>query len=138
LKALKQKIEGVDGDGAVTGWMNDWILTRNEKISEEDLYDSFIEDYPMESFSWDSRRFHKGFFDFVMEHPDYDFNAHRSHKGDKKSDRRWYDGAKHQQKLTIVVTVKGVKPIGKSKTSNGSTDTLNVGDHEHLFERLAS
>jgi|ETNmetMinimDraft_13_1059891.scaffolds.fasta_scaffold05672_2 hypothetical protein len=140
LKALRLKVEGVDGDGTVTGWMNDWILTRNEEIFDIDLYDLFIAENPMESLSWDSKRFSNQFFKFVMEHPDYDYNAHLSHKGDSKTQRRQQLGKRDQQQPHIVVTVKGVTPKvkGKSKTSNGSTDTLDVENHEHYFKRLAS
>ena len=131
LKALKQKIEGVDGDGTVTGWMNDWILTRNEEISEEDLYDLFIEDYPMESEIWNSKKFHKGFFTFVMEHPDYDYNAHNSHKGDNKSKRRWGVGKRGKQKYHIVVTVKGGGGISNSSTLGGiSNSSTHSSDSE--------
>ena len=135
LKALKQKIEGVGGDGTVTGWMNDWILTRNEEISEEDLYSKFITDYPMESFTWDSKSFHKGFFSFTMEHPDYDYNGHLSYKGDKKSDRRYLVGKRGQQNPHIVVSVKGQKPATKSST-NTSTENSEPVDYEKLFGDL--
>lgn len=130
LKALKQKIEGVDGDGTVTGWMNDWILTRNKEISEEDLYDLFIDDYPTESFSWDSKKFHKGFFTFIMEHPDYDYNAHNSFKGDKKSDRRHLVGKRGQQKPHIMVTVKG--DVGTITSSTHSSDSEPEPEEDYL------
>ena len=109
LKALRLKVEGVEGDGTVTSWMNDWIINRREEITEEDLYSQFSDEHPIESYSWDSKRFHKGFYDFVSEHPDYGYNEHLSHKGDKKSDRRHLVGKRGQQKPQIVITVKGEK-----------------------------
>jgi hypothetical protein len=109
LKALRLEVEGVSGNGDVTAWMNDWILNRREEISEEELYNLFSEENSIETFSWDSKRFHKGFFDFVMKHPNYDYNEHLSHKGDKKSNRRHLVGKRGEQKPNIVVTVKGEK-----------------------------
>lgn len=120
LKALRLKVEGVEGDGTVTSWMNDWIINRREEITEEDLYSLFSDDHPIESYSWDSKRFHKGFFDFVSEHPDYGYNEHLSHKGDKKSDRRHLVGKRGQQKPQIVITVKGEK--GNNVPSDSTID----------------
>lgn len=120
LKALRLKVEGVEGDGTVTSWMNDWIINRREEITEEDLYSLFSDDHPIESYSWDSKRFHKGFFDFVSEHPYYGYNEHLSHKGDKKSDRRHLVGKRGQQKPQIVITVKGEK--GNNVPSDSTID----------------
>jgi len=106
LKALKQKIEGVSGDGTITGWMNDWIVNRREEISEDDLYNLFSDELTVESYSWDKKMFHKGFFTFVMEHPEYDYNGQLSYKGDNKSDRRFLVGKKGEQKPHIIVSVK--------------------------------
>jgi hypothetical protein len=120
LKALRLKVEGVEGDGTVTSWMNDWIINRREEITEEDLYSQFSDEHPIESYSWDSKRFHKGFYDFVSEHPDYGYNEHLSHKGDKKSDRRHLVGKRGQQKPQIVITVKGEK--GNNVPSDSTID----------------
>ena len=120
LKALRLKVEGVEGDGTVTSWMNDWIINRREEITEEDLYSQFSDEHPIESYSWDSKRFHKGFYDFVSEHPDYGYNEHLSHKGDKKSDRRHLVGNRGQQKPQFVITVKGEK--GNNVPSDSTID----------------
>ena len=107
LKSLKLKVEGVEGDGTVTGWMNDWILNRNKELSEDELYELFQSENAVESMTkWDKKTFHKGFFTFVMEHPDYDYNPKLSHKGDKKSDRRHMVGSRGNQRPMIEVTVK--------------------------------
>ena len=106
LKALRLKVEGVSGDGTITGWMNDWIVNKREEISEDDLYNLFQDELTVESYSWDKKMFHKGFFTFVMEHPEYDYNGQLSYKGDNKSDRRFLVGKKGEQKPHIIVSVK--------------------------------
>ena len=106
IKAIKQKIEGVDGDGVVTQWMIDWISNNiNVDTAEDDLFNGFRDEHPFED-SWDKKRFLTGFFTLVMEHKEYDYNAHLSHKGDTKSERRFKKGSAGNQLATIRVTSK--------------------------------
>jgi hypothetical protein len=106
IKAIKQKIEGIGGDGVVTQWMIDWISNNmNKDIAEDDLFKGFRDEYPFEE-SWDKKRFLTGFFTLVMEHPEYEYNVHLSHKGDTKSERRWKKGSAGNQLATIIVTSK--------------------------------
>ena len=115
VKSRKMEVEGYDGDGQVTQWMEDWLVTdriqgkyHETGISVGELYKTFSHDNlhytPEGGGDWDFRKFDKGFFDYVMLHPDYDYNAHYSSRGNKKSDRRWKGGTAGNQNGFAKVT----------------------------------
>ena len=71
-----------------------------------------------------------------MEHPDYDYNAHNSHKGDNKSKRRWGVGKRGQQKYHIVVTVKGDDGISNSSTHSSDSEPEPEEEYLKYFSSL--
>ena len=115
-KALKATVEGAEGDGAFSGWLDDWI--RNDRlendyhlddgISLDELYNSFIRENPLQHPDakgiWDLRRFDAGVWDYIDASEGYYYNKHLSKKGTTKSSRRWQRGPAGQQKNHIKVT----------------------------------
>ena len=96
--------------------MEDWLkTTRTEKryhetgITESNLYEQFDQsnsDYTPPEGLWDKKRFLKGFFELIQDHPDYEWNAHLAHKGSSKSDRRWQIGSRKTQEPWVKITDK--------------------------------
>ena len=117
-KSRKVSIEGIDGDGVVTSWMERWLeTTRIENkyhigngISEDEIWNQFSDynsDYTKEYGGiWDKKKFLGGLFSFVQDHPDYEWNKHLAHKGSGRSDRRWLVGERGNQKPMMKITNK--------------------------------
>lgn len=104
LKTLKQKIEGRNGDGVVTGYLDIWISNNlNTKVTEDDLFNDFRNEFPFMD-GWDNNRLYDAVFTYAMEHPDYDFNSHLKKNGDTKTDRRWRTSSASGQKRLIKIT----------------------------------
>ncbi len=116
VKTRKFEIEGIDGDGVVTSWMDSWLEEDrlkgdyhiNDGISEKDLYKKFAHDNLPYTESaggdWSFHYFNKMFFKYVMSHPDYEYNSIYRSKGDTKTNRRWNRGPSGNQTPHIKVT----------------------------------
>ena len=116
LKVTKATVEGLDGDGTFTDWLDEWIkndrlekgLDKDDGISIDELYSSFISanplQHPQANGIWDKRRFDQGVWDFISSIQGYHYNKHLSKKGDTKSSRRWQRGSAGDQKKLLIRT----------------------------------
>ena len=116
VKSRKMQIEGFDGDGQVTAWMDDWLKNQrlkggyheDEGICVKKLYKDFAHNnltYTKEGGGdWDFKRFDNAFFEYVDLHPDYEYNKHLSSHGNSKSLRRWNRGTAGNQTPHIRIT----------------------------------
>jgi hypothetical protein len=116
IKTRKVEIEGADGDGVVTSWMDAWLEEDRlqgkyhigEGICSHKLYEKFSRDnFPYTESAggiWSFHHFDKMFFKYVMNHPDYDYNKHCSSRGDGKSNRKWNRGSANNQTPHIRIT----------------------------------
>lgn len=116
MKRLKISVEGTNGDGVVTAWMNEWV--KKDRLTEEHHRgDGIPVDYLYQAFktacfgyagedggSWDFKRFDKAFFDFISLSVGYHYNDQLSYRGDSKMDRRWQKGPAGQQRPHVRVT----------------------------------
>ena len=110
------QIEGFDGDGQVTAWMDDWLKNQrlkggyheDEGICVKKLYKDFAHNnltYTKEGGGdWDFKRFDNAFFEYVDLHPNYEYNKHLSSHGNSKSLRRWNRGTSGNQTPHIRIT----------------------------------
>ena len=117
-KSRRLEIEGKDGDGTVTNWMDEWLQlhrieggyyrTDGVGICSHELYKKFAHDnLPLTKEGggiWDYNHFDKMFFKYVMKLPEYRYNEHLSIRGDKKSDRKWLRGTAGNQTPHIRIT----------------------------------
>ena len=116
VKSRKLEIEGLEGDGQPTSWMEDWLNNQRIKnnyhiddgICVNELYKKFAHDNltytPECGGDWDFKKFDSAFFKYVDLHPEYEYNKHLFRKGDKKSDRRWLRGTARNQTPHIRIT----------------------------------
>lgn len=116
-KQLRVVVEGTDGTGEVFDWMNNWIKTTrleneyhlNKGISLELLYENFSEENqnavePLGK--WTRKLFDEALFRLCDGKQEYEYNAHRSHKGRSKSQRRFQVKHDNLVKDHIVITTK--------------------------------
>ena len=116
-KQLRVVVEGTDGTGEVFDWMNDWIKTTrleneyhlDKGISLEQLYENFAEENqnavePLGK--WTRKLFDEALFRLCDGKHGYEYNAHRSHKGRSKSQRRYQVKHDNLVKDHIVITTK--------------------------------
>jgi hypothetical protein len=114
-KSIQLEIEGVDGDGQGTAWLNDWIKTTRlsgryhiDGISEKDMYSDFTRDniniIPDVGGVWSEKFFSQAVWIIVELTKGYHYNKHLSNKGNTKSNRRWQKGSVGQQIPWIKIT----------------------------------
>ncbi len=111
-KALAATIEGEEGDGEITDWIDNWIKNtriqsgfhKDDGIAAEDLYGAFASDMGAKALEWDFKRFDKAVWDFVKGMKGYEYNAHLSARGSSKSNRRWQRGEAGKQRNHIRIT----------------------------------
>ena len=137
-------IEGSEGTGEVTEWMEKWLkTTRLENnyntengISEDELFNQFCKDNPLLQphlpRGWSRYRFHQSFYELVTITDGYYYNEHRAKNGDGKDKRKWLCG--NPQKRHIRVTSDfDVRPLEVVvDVEKDEIDTMAY------FERLAS
>lgn len=150
-KVLKATIEGATGDGAITGFIEEWIRTdrltgnyhKGDGISEDDFYEKFLEEYPTYAVEnggiWDKQKINTAVFQFAMGAKGMDYNPHLANKGDSKSQRRWKRGSAGNQKVCFRITTDIDKEFGStggkfSKSKSGKDDDE---DTMKYFEKLA-
>jgi hypothetical protein len=116
IKSIKVTVEGVDGSGVFTDWLDDWIkvdrlkddLNVGDGISLDDLWSKFSRDNLLEILgaggSWDKKRFDQGVWDFTDNMKGYQYNGHLSKNGASKSSRRMQKGPAGNQKPYIRIT----------------------------------
>ena len=75
-------------------------------ISIDKLYSNFQKDNIVEttSMGWDKFKFPVGFFDYIKSNKDYDWNPHKSDKGNTRASRRWRVGPKGEQVDYVKIT----------------------------------
>lgn len=133
-------LEGSEGTGELTKWMNGWITTKRVEggfhqdngISEEELFKAFAIDCPELSWDVELQDFHRIFFEFVNMTEGYHYNNHLARKGDTKSARRWLVGGRNNQKNHIKVTCDFDEKVIVDLEDDDDPDTLKY------FEKLAS
>ena len=114
-KSIQLEIEGVDGDGQGTSWLNKWIKTTRlsgnyhvDGISEKQLYSDFTRDniniIPDVGGVWTEKFFSQAVWTLVELTKGYYYNRHLSSKGNTKSNRRWQKGSVGQQIPWIKIT----------------------------------
>ena len=112
-KNLIASIEGINGNGQIVDWMEDWISTTRlegnyqiDGISIDKLYTQFQRDNILESTTqgWDKFKLLDGFFDFIKTKQEYDWNPHKSDKGSTRASRRWRVGPKGEQVDYVKIT----------------------------------
>ena len=138
LKSLIAKVEGKGGDGQGTNWLINWVkkdrfvLGENRAVSEDKLYDDFTLDnlnlIPQTKGKWDYKFFSNALWTLVNEMPDWNYNEHRSHKGNRKSDRRYQVGERDNQQPFIWITTKFDKKWNPTKKVTTQADMLKPID----------
>lgn len=148
LKATKATVEGLDGDGTFTDWLDEWIkcdriadeLYKDDGISVKELYQTFIRSNPLQhpdaNGIWDERRFDQGLWDFISAIEGYHYNKHLAKRGDTKSSRRWQRGSAGDQQNHIRMTTDFDMEwlSGKSETKTKPDDEF---DYAGAFDNLA-
>jgi hypothetical protein len=125
-KTIKMEIEGADGDGSITDWMDDWCqkerLVNNyqkDGIAEKELYEKFIsENEDLDSSIWDVKMFRESFFKFVDLKPEYDYNPQFSKNGRTLTQRRWMKGSAGSQERWYKITDAKIKTVAKTTAGN--------------------
>lgn len=109
-KNLITVIEGISGTGEILDWMEEWVSTTRvghnyhvDGIEVDDLYRSFIKDNPTLITSWNIKRFLDGFFEYVKEDENLDWNPQNATKGNTRSSRRLRLGGRGDQKEFIKI-----------------------------------
>jgi len=145
LKATKATVEGLDGDGTFTDWLDEWIkddrlkgdLHKDDGISIDTLYQTFINSNPLQHPDaegiWDKRRFDQGVWDFIDAIEGYHYNKHLSKKGESKSSRRWQRGASGSQSNHIRITTdydtEWLSPKVTQTNHDDDLDTMEYFKH---------
>jgi len=115
LQSIQLEVEGEDGDGQGTTWLNKWIkktrLSGNyhvDGISEKQLYSDFTKDniniIPDVGGVWTEKFFSQSVWTLVELTDGYHYNRHLSKKGKTKSNRRWQKGSVNNQIPWIKIT----------------------------------
>ena len=135
-KARKMEVEGKEGDGTVTRWMEEWLenkrVRRNyhiDGISEQDLYDSFCKsnpEYTPPHGFWNKSKFIGSFFDFVKLHPSFEWNTHLSKKGDSKSARRELKGTRGNQESWVTITDNNSNVVSVKSQSDSDSEIISL------------
>jgi len=115
IKSRQVAIEGADGDGSITQWMDDWCVEVRKKhnyhiegIEESKLYESFIaENNEIDPDIWTPKKFRESFHQFISMNDKYDYNPQLANKGFSLSNRRWLKGPAGKQTRWIKISDKG-------------------------------
>ena len=110
-KTLRLEIEGAEGDGSITDWMDG--LCKKERlqnncnidgIAESKLYKKFIsENKELDPAIWDVQKFRESFWRFIDLKPEYDYNPQFASRGKSLTDRRWQKGSMGKQENWIKI-----------------------------------
>jgi hypothetical protein len=106
-KAIGLEIEGAEGDGVVTAWLDTYCSTAVGKYksgqSDEDIYKKFKSECKEYCEIWDKNELINGLWKYceASSNP-YQYNAHK--KGSTKSERRDLKGPKGKQKAHVTIT----------------------------------
>ena len=110
-KNLIQTVEGEQGTGELTEWLEEWCKTTRKDwdyhingISEADLLQAFRDDRPDLTNEWDASNFFSAVFDFATTADGYDYNPHKASAGNTKTKRRWRQGSSGQQENWVKIT----------------------------------
>jgi hypothetical protein len=125
-KTLRLEIEGAEGDGSITDWMEGWCqkerLENNyntDGIAEKELYEKFIsENEDLDSSIWDVKMFRESFWKFIDLKPEYDYNPQFSKNGKTQTQRRWMKGSAGSQERWYMITDVRIKRVVKTTTGN--------------------
>ena len=152
-KVLKATIEGASGDGAITGFIEEWIKSdrlankyhKGDGISEDAFYEEFAREYPSYTIEqgglWDKQRINTAVFQYAMGSKSMDYNPHLANKGDSKSQRRWKRGSAGQQKVCFRLTTDldkafdSTRPSNKSKKSDTDMSDTDMDYFNHLANK---
>jgi hypothetical protein len=101
FQGIVMELEGLDGDGTVVGWIKDWLENRRHQcdanthgISKGDLFTLFQKDHPELSLPFvgkmNQHKLNELLFRFIeLSNDGYEYNPHKSNKGDRLAERRW-------------------------------------------------
>lgn len=110
-KNLICTVEGESGTGELVDWLDNWCTsTRISKnyhvdgISEDNLYQSFIDDNPELASTWSKGGFNTAVYEFATNADGYDYNPHNASKGNTKSKRKWRKGPQGAQVYYVKIT----------------------------------
>ena len=151
-------IEGKDGDGSITEWMEKWCKKdrldqsyNKDGVPEKDIYHKFIADNEEVDINiWDLKKFRQSFFTFISWSPEYDYNPQFASRGKSLTDRRWQKGSMGKQENWIkVVDVKsnlkeekGQKDSKKEFFNSLKDEEVQKSDEDidtlDLFKELAN
>jgi len=147
-KSIQLEIEGEDGDGQGTSWLNKWIKKTRldddyhvDGISEKQLYSDFTKDniniVPDVGGVWSEKLFSQSLWTLVELTDGYHYNRHLSKKGKTKSSRRWQKGPSGNQISWIKITTDFDEQWTKSK-DDSVKDEPSVKDVEieKMFQKL--
>ena len=124
-KTIKIEIEGSNGDGTITDWIDKWCKEDRVKndyhidgLPEKDLYQNFIVQNPeVDPYVWDMKKFRQSFFNFCDLTPEYDYNPQKSSRGKSLTDRRWQKGSAGKQENWIKIVDIGTPKEETQKDS---------------------
>ena len=128
-KSIKMEIDGLEGDGSITDWMDRWCKEDRLKndyhkngVSELDLYQKFIdENFGIDQSIWNLKKFRQSFFTYIDLKPEYDYNPQKSSRGNLLTDRRWQKGSVGKQNNWIKIV-----DVNNSKYENLPQDSKEV------------
>lgn len=108
-KTLVASIEGVDGTGEVTDWIEGYCLEGRKEhpngVTENDLYSEFWKTVPPNvGDGWTKERLITAMFDYVKTDPSIEWNKKNAHKGQTRSNRRDRRGSRGEQKEYVTIT----------------------------------
>ena len=138
-KSIKLLVEGIDGSGQGTEWLENWIETDRLKgdfhingISEKELYSRFVHDNSelVEEMSgvWSFKFFSQAVWDLVDNTKGWFYNQHKAKIGNSKTHRRWlmYNSDKTKQERFVRITTDSdkdfIKTPGEEVSSYDETD----------------
>ena len=110
-KTIKMEVEGYNGDGTITNWMEKWCQEDRVEQSynkvglrEKDLYQKFIADNEEINLNtWNLKKFRQSFFTYIDLKPEYDYNPQFASRGKSLTDRRWQKGSMGKQENWIKI-----------------------------------
>jgi hypothetical protein len=139
----KQLATSIASEPEVQEWIRDYVMKKRvdfnhhiNGVADYYLHQLFTEDIdPKVSKYWDKTRFLKSLFEYVSKLDGYDWNPHRSHKGNTMSSRRWLytdqDGKSTQIPYIKIVCDKDAPIVEVEETTSPESE-----DYTSMFERM--
>ena len=110
-KTIKMEVEGFNGDGSITNWMEKWCKEDRveqsydkDGLPEKDLYQKFVADNEeINLTTWNLKKFRQSFFTYIDLKHEYDYNPQFASRGKSLTDRRWQKGSMGKQENWIKI-----------------------------------